>query len=772
MFNMLYDTGSEKMKMTMNFLHVLILVWIQVVSFFQPSIAWTTTSTTTGSRQTSLIHLYGAAISTDGTSAAISSAPVLSVENLSCTHNGGETYQLRNVDFNLQRGAKAALIGRNGTGKSTLLKILHESYLFTNNITPSSTSDYKYTGKIQIPKTIRISMVDQEPPAPADVTVGDAILGINKDYDVFASSISASKNVMDVVRRYVVLSKYVADNVGNDEADNANLFVEASADMDMFNGWDILTLSEEIVTKLKVRHLQDEPLTSLSGGERKRVALCAALVESPDVLLLDEPTNFLSLAGVEWLSDLLTEKKSDLTILMVTHDRAFLQQTCDRIVELDRGSLYEHPGSYSTYLQAKEERLAVEDAFIQSAKSKYKIELEWMRRQPQARESKSKSRIDAFYKLEKATKPRPHDPNLNLVEISDGSTRRIGSTIVSMKGVSLTFRSAGDEGHRKMLDDFSYDFCFGDRICLAGANGVGKTTFTKLITREIEPDTGIIDVGDTVVLGVYDQLGLNFDTVAESQTVLEYVVDQIHANEMKSMSETPSEARKLLQQFEFPRSRWNEQISILSGGERRRLQMLSVLSAKPNFLVLDEPSVDCDLDTLSALENYLMQFQGVLLVVSHDRSFADKVTDHLFVFEGDGIVKDFRGSLSEYSSCLVELENKRIQYSLEGNADETTSSSNNKKFNYKEDRAKRNEVRNFARQSKKEMLNIERSLEQLKPTAAVVQSDIDGTSTDEGWSILAELTNKLNKINDEIDKKEIRWLELAEELEEIDLENA
>lgn len=753
---------------------ILILVWIQVVSFFQPSIAWTTTSTTTGSRQTSLIHLYGAAISTDGTSTrnAISSAPVLSVENLSCTHNGGETYQLRNVDFNLQRGAKAALIGRNGTGKSTLLKILHESYLFTNNITPSSTSDYKYTGKIQIPKTIRISMVDQEPPAPADVTVGDAILGINKDYDVFASSISASKNVMDVVRRYVVLSKYAADNVGNDEADNANLFVEASADMDMFNGWDILTLSEEIVTKLKVRHLQDELLTSLSGGERKRVALCAALVESPDVLLLDEPTNFLSLAGVEWLSDLLTEKKSDLTILMVTHDRAFLQQTCDRIVELDRGSLYEHPGSYSTYLQAKEERLAVEDAAIQSAKSKYRIELEWMRRQPQARESKSKSRIDAFYKLEKATKPRPHDPNLNLVEISDGSTRRIGSTIVSMKGVSLTFRSAGGEGHRKMLDAFSYDFCFGDRICLAGANGVGKTTFTKLITREIEPDTGIIDVGDTVVLGVYDQLGLNFDTVAESQTVLEYVVDQIHANEMKSMSETPSEARKLLQQFEFPRSRWNERISILSGGERRRLQMLSVLSAKPNFLVLDEPSVDCDLDTLSALENYLMQFQGVLLVVSHDRSFADKVTDHLFVFEGDGIVKDFQGSLSEYSSCLVELENKRIQYSLEGNADETTSSSNNKKFNYKEDRAKRNEVRNFARQSKKEMLNIERSLEQLKPTAAVVQSDIDGTSTDEGWSILAELTNKLNKINDEIDKKEIRWLELAEELEEIDLENA
>jgi len=265
---------------------------------------------------------------------------------------------------------------------------------------------------------------------------------------------------------------------------------------------------------------------------------------------------------------------------------------------------------------------------------------------------------------------------------------------------------------------------------------------------------------------VYDQLGLKFDAVAESQTVLEFVVDQIQAYGANSMADTPSEARNLLQQFEFPRTRWDERISILSGGERRRMQLLSVLSAKPNFLVLDEPSVDCDLDTLSALENYLMQFQGVLLVVSHDRSFADKVTDHLFVFEGDGVIKDFQGSLSEYGSCLVEMENQKIQGSVTGNSNEIRS--NTKQIYYKEDRSKRNEERNFVRQSKKQMVNIERSLEKLKLRATVVQSEIDGTSSDEGWSILAELTDKLNKNNDEIDEKEMKWLELAEQLEEID----
>lgn len=305
---------------------------------------------------------------------------------------------------------------------------------------------------------------------------------------------------------------------------------------------------------------------------------------------------------MDWLAELLTSSSNPkLTILMVTHDRAFLEEVCDCIVELDRGSLYEHQGSYSSYLQAKEERLVLEVAAEATAKSKYRVELEWMRRQPQARESKSKARIDAFYKLEKATKPRPRDPNLDLVETAGGKSRRIGTKIVSMKNVSLKFDD------RIMLFDFSYDFCVGDRICLAGANGgkhhsdngnrvicdvsycchltefvlfhiVGKTTFTKLITGELEPDSGYIEIGDTVVLGVYDQLGLKFDPSAESQTVMDFVIDQVQSHDATSMAETPGEARKLLKQFEFPRSRWNEPISVLSGGERRRLQLLSVLT--------------------------------------------------------------------------------------------------------------------------------------------------------------------------------------------------
>ncbi|KAG7372237.1 ABC transporter ATPase [Nitzschia inconspicua] len=702
------------------------------------------------------------ALSTDSSSSSTtaqsssSSPPVLTVENLSCTHNGGETYQLKDVSYNLHRGRKVALIGRNGTGKSTFLKILHESYL---KGTWSSSSDqltayreetnYKYTGKVEIPKTVRVAMVDQEPPMPSDVTVGDAILGITK------LNVSPSRNsnndVMDVVRNYRFASRQA-------ETD-PDAFVRASAAMEKMAGsWDVLTRAEEIASKLKIHHLQDLPLSMLSGGERKRVALCAALVEEPDVLLLDEPSNYLSLAGIEWLSELLTSNSNPkLTVLMVTHDRAFLEEVCDSIVELDRGSLYEHQGSYSSFLQAKEDRLALEDAAVQAANAKLRVELEWMRRQPQARESKSKARIDAFYKLEQATKPRPRDPNLNLVETVGGKSRRIGTKIVSMKNVSLKF------GDRVMLDDFSYDFCVGDRICLAGANGVGKTTFTKLITGEVEPDSGFIEIGDTVVLGVYDQLGLKFDPSAESQTVMEFVIDQAQYDNIMNTGDTPAEARQLLKQFEFPRSRWNEPISVLSGGERRRLQLLSVLTKKPNFLIADEPSVDLDLDTLSALETFLDQFQGVLLTVSHDRAFADKVTDHLFVFEGDGVVKDFGGTLSEYASCLVELENRKIQQASGDN-----SAAEIKRQKHKEDSAERNQVRNFVRGAKKEMLNIERALEKLRGKSNDIQAEIDGTSSDEGWSVLAELTDKLNSVNEQIEEKEIRWLELGEDVERLD----
>jgi ATP-binding cassette subfamily F protein uup len=314
-----------------------------------------------------------------------------------------------------------------------------------------------------------------------------------------------------------------------------------------------LTRAETVADKLRVWHLQNELLSSLSGGERKRVALAAALVQEPDVLLLDEPTNFLSLAGVQWLSDLLLSEKK-LTILMVTHDRIFLDDVCDRILELDNGQLYEYMGSYTDYLQGKADRLALEDAAVLAAKVKYRVELDWMRRQPQARQTKAKARIEAFYKLETATKPRPLDPSLS---IESGDKRRIGGKIVSMRNVNLKF------GDRIMLRDFSYDFCKGDRICLSGSNGVGKTTFARILTGEQPPDSGTMEVGETVVIGSYDQLGIKIDD--PQQTVLEYVLKQVQAGEDSFSATAPDEARKLLQRFEFSRSRWIDRVSVLSG---------------------------------------------------------------------------------------------------------------------------------------------------------------------------------------------------------------
>jgi len=391
-----------------------------------------------------------------------------------------------------------------------------------------------------------------------------------------------------------------------------------------------------------VDHLSDMPLSKLSGGERKRVALAAALVQSPDVLLLDEPTNHLDLAAIRWLSDLIGEQKK-MTLLTVTHDRAFLDEVCNRIVELDNGSVYGYEGNYGAYLEGKEARLANEDAVMSSTKKKFQAELAWMRRQPSGRQSKSKARIEAFYKLQKMTKPRAVDPSLTLAN----DERRIGGNILKMKNVSLKF------GDRVMLDDFSYDFNAGDTIGIVGANGVGKSTFLKVLTGAQEVDSGDISTGETVVFGSYDQMGMVLD---DDQRVMDFVQQRVLARDGSTMAEAPSEVMKLLKQFQFPKERWNERILRLSGGERRRLQLLSVLTKRPNFLILDEPTNDVDLDTLSALETYLAEFNGVLVIVSHDRFFVDKVTQHLFVFEGDGAVKDYLGSLSDYAECLADEE--------------------------------------------------------------------------------------------------------------------
>lgn len=362
---------------------------------------------------------------------------------------------MKNVNYVLPFGARVAVVGRNGCGKSTFLRILAATVGYDGSVDDLS---FSFTGQVTAPRNLRIAYVEQEPSTPSALTVMDALLGMTETTTTQQQNSSADTKSTNTV--YAAVRRYRMAAAKADE--NPDEFTQAMANMEKWTGaWDVLTRADEVATKLRVGHLQDQPLSKLSGGERKRVALAAALVQEPDVLLLDEPTNFLSLAGVQWVADLLTENPN-LTILVVTHDRAFLDDVCNRVLELDNGDVYECQGSYATYLQEKDARLQREQAALQAAKNKYKIELDWMRRQPQARESKQKARIDAFHKLEKAMKPKPMDPSLTL----SAEARRLGGKILSMRNVNLSF------GDRHMLKDFSYDFIAGDRICLAGANGV------------------------------------------------------------------------------------------------------------------------------------------------------------------------------------------------------------------------------------------------------------------------------------------------------------
>jgi ATP-binding cassette subfamily F protein uup len=490
--------------------------------------------------------------------------PALSIEGLTCSHDGGSVYQLRDVSYVLPRTSKVGLVGRNGCGKSTLLNILAETCCTEGNSNNKNNDEVIYTGTVECPRDVRVAFVEQEPPSPSDVTVADALLGVA--HATVPGSSSSSTSVYEAVRRY----GQACAAVEFDEEE----FATASLEMDARDGWAVLTKADEIASRLRVDHLSDMVLSKLSGGERKRVALGAALVQSPDVLLLDEPTNHLDLEAIQLLSDLIADEKK-LTVLCITHDRAFLNQVCNRILELDNGSLYGYDGNYADFLEGKEARLANEDKVMSSTKKKFAAELAWMRKQPSGRQSKSKARQEAFYKLEQMAKPRRVDPALTLTN----DDRRLGGNVLKMENVSLKF------GDRVMLDDFSYNFNAGDTIGIVGANGVGKSTFLKVLCGRQAVDAGLVEPGETVVFGIYDQMGMVLD---DEQRVMDFVKQRVLARDGSTMAEAPSEVMKLLKQFQFPTERWNERILRLSGGERRRLQLLSVLTQRPNFLILDE----------------------------------------------------------------------------------------------------------------------------------------------------------------------------------------
>jgi ATP-binding cassette subfamily F protein uup len=693
--------------------------------------------------------------------------PAIAIDSLTCTHDGGTTYQLRDVSYFLGRGAKAGLVGRNGCGKSTLLKILAEATGATLGAGGGSGRGGKafaddgvvYRGTVKKAKGAVVAYVEQEPPMSSDVTVADALLGFSSGKGGGldgggGDGPDGAKDVYGALRLYrTAVSR---------SAEEPERFAEASERMDELDGWKALARLDEVATSLRVKHLEGQTLATLSGGERKRVALAAALAREPEVLLLDEPTNHLDLAAIRWLSDLIKAERK-LSVLVVTHDRAFLDDICDSILELDGGGLYSYSaagdqGGYQAYLEGKAARMAAEDSALAASKNKYRVELDWMRRQPQARETKQKARQDAFYKLEKAAKPRPAALDLELG--TQEGERRIGTTVLKLRNASLRF------GDRVLLDDFTYDFNRGDKLGIVGSNGVGKSTFIRMLAGEQAVDSGEIVTGETVVFGVYDQMGIEIED--EDQRLMDYVKEKVEANDGRSLAEAPQEAMKLLKRFQFSRQRWNERIALLSGGERRRLQLLTVLTRRPNFLVLDEPSNDLDLDTLAALEGYLAEYNGVLVVVSHDRFFVDKVTDHLFVFEGEGAVKDYTGTLTDYSEALTELE-KNADGGGKGAASTPSAGGGGgvdaRRADYREDKEARVARRNATRKLRREMDNLEPAIERLKAEAAEVQEEIDGTPAEEGWTVLAELTDRMNGLSERAEEKEMRWLELAEELE-------
>lgn len=616
----------------------------------------------------------------------------LTVEDIAKSY--GELTLFKNISFSIHKDQKVAFVAKNGSGKTSILNIL-------------AGLDQPDSGQVVFRNNTKVSFLPQEPNLDENLTI---------EATIFASD----SEILNVIKNY-------ENALLNPEDTDA--YQKAFEQMDSHNAWDFETQYKQILFKLKLENLQQK-IKALSGGQRKRLALANALINKPDLLILDEPTNHLDLEMIEWLESFFA--KENITLFMVTHDRYFLERVCNEIIELDHGKLYAYKGNYSYYLEKKEARIEREAVETGKAKQLFKKELSWMRRQPKARTTKSKSRIDDFADIKHKAHQRRKDHVVQL----ELNMERLGSKIIELHKVSKAYNN------KIILDNFSYTFQKGERIGIIGKNGTGKSTFLNILTQSQQPDSGKIVTGETVKIGYYTQNGI---TPKPNQKVIDIIReygDYIPLKKGKQIS-----AQQLLERFLFDRKKQYDFVEKLSGGERKRLYLCTVLIQNPNFLILDEPTNDLDIVTLNVLENFLLDFPGCLMVVSHDRYFMDKIIDHLFVFKGQGVVEDFPGNYSDYRSYE---DSKPPKPTKKENKTETANQ-------------KQNQANKLSYNEQKEYKNLESKIRALEYDKKELESKfLNPELTQEQ---INNLSQQVQKIIKQIEEKELRWFELAEKFE-------
>ena len=616
--------------------------------------------------------------------------PYLQIDNL--TKSFGDLVLFENISFGIAEGQRVGLIAKNGSGKSTLLNII-------------AGKEGHDSGSIVFRRDLRVDYLPQDPQYPEEMTVIEACF-------------HHGNRTVELIKEY----ERCMETEGNPGLD------ELLTRMDQEKAWEYEQKVKQILSQLKIRNF-DQKVKQLSGGQLKRVALANALITEPELLILDEPTNHLDLDMTEWLEEYL--RRTNLSLLMVTHDRYFLDRVCSEIIEIDNRQVYQYKGNYSYYLEKRQERIDAKNVEIERANNLYRTELDWMRRMPQARGHKARYREEAFYELEKVAKQRVRNDNVKL----EVKASYIGSKIFEADHLCKRF------GDLKILDDFSYIFSRDEKMGIVGNNGTGKSTFIKILMGQVQPDSGTLDIGETVRFGYYSQDGLQFDEQMKVIDVVQDIAEVIELGNGKRLT-----ASQFLQHFLFTPETQHSYVYKLSGGERRRLYLCTVLMRNPNFLVLDEPTNDLDIITLNVLEEYLQNFKGCVIVVSHDRYFMDKVVDHLLVFNGQGDIRDFPGNYSDYRDWkeAKAQQEKEVRKSQE----EKTA------------RVRLNDKKKMTYKERLEFEQLEKDIAALEEEKASIEASL--CSGELAVEELTRCSKRLSEVNDLIDEKTMRWLELSE----------